>query len=113
MKGSKKTSRWVLITQKATKVTFDVGAFIAINANKVTIIDNLHNGFSSIYIFSKHGRRTPFFCVLRLLVCSIHLKKHFLKLFLKNCEFGGLELGELASKLVNMGYDVNNTFQGH
>ncbi len=80
MKGSKNVSRWVLITQKATKVTFDVGVFIAINANKVTTIDNAPNGFSSIYIFSKHGRRTPSSCVLKLLGYSIHLKTFFLKL---------------------------------
>jgi hypothetical protein len=80
MKGSKKISKWVLITQKATKVTFDVGAFIVISANKITTIDNVHNRFSSIYILSKHARRTPFSCVLRLLVCSIHLKKKILKL---------------------------------
>jgi hypothetical protein len=80
MKGSKKVSRWVLITQKATKVTFDIGAFIAISANKVTTIDNALNGFSSIYILSKHGRRTPYSCVLKLLVYSIHLKTFFLKL---------------------------------
>jgi hypothetical protein len=86
MKGSKKVSRWVLITQKATKFTFDVGAFIAISANEVTTIDNVHNGFSSIYILSKRGRRTPSSCVLRLLVCSIHLKKKFLnfKMFFVN-----------------------------
>jgi hypothetical protein len=80
MKGSKKVSRWVLRTWKATKVTFDVGAFIAITANKVTTIDNAPNGFSSIYILSKHGRRTPSSCVLKLLVYSIHLKTFFLKL---------------------------------
>jgi hypothetical protein len=80
MKGSKKASRWVLITQKATKVTFDVGVFIVISANKVTTIDNVPNGFSSIYILSNQGRRTTSSCVLKLLVYSIHLKTFFLKL---------------------------------
>jgi uncharacterized ferredoxin-like protein len=28
-------------------------------------------------------------------------------------EFGGLELGELVGKLVNMGCDGSNVFQGH
>jgi hypothetical protein len=28
-------------------------------------------------------------------------------------EFGGLGLGELVGKLLSMGYDGNNVFQGH
>ncbi len=84
--GEQKSFKMGTNNTKATKVTFDVGAFIAISANEVTTIDNVHNGFSSIYILSKRGRRTPSSCVLRLLVCSIHLKKKFLnfKMFFVN-----------------------------
>jgi hypothetical protein len=73
---------------EANKSTFSLANFIVINAYEMTTIDNIQ--WLSIHLYN---------------ICGL-----MVKVLLK---FGWLGLKKLRRKLMNMGYNGSNVFQGH
>ncbi len=64
-------------------------------------------------MWSKHERIPPIILCVETIGVSNTSNNHFFLMLKCLFEFGGLGLGELVGKLVNMGCDGSNVFQGH
>ncbi len=95
----------------AIKATFAVASFIVVE-DKVTTIDNTQ--WLSIHLYMvQQWKRIPICLYVETVSISATSNNTFV--FMLKCllEFGGLRLEELCEKLVNIGCNGNNMFQGH
>jgi hypothetical protein len=94
------------------KVAFVLASFIVVFANEVTIIDNTQWLFIHLYVVQQWKTILIFLCV-RTMGMSTTSDNIFSLMLKCLVEYSGLRLEELVSKLVNIGCDDNNVFQGH
>jgi len=112
------TSRWGMVEVMhvvlldATKITFVVAPFIVVNADEVTTINNTQWLSIHLYVVQKWRHIPILLCVelIRLFATSNNIFSLMVKCML---DFGGLGVEEIAGKLVNIGCDKFNVFQGH
>jgi hypothetical protein len=102
-----------IVLLEATKETFVVSPFIVVNANEVTMI-GCHTHWLSIHLYELQKWR---FIPILLCVEAVRLFATFDNIFslIVKCmlDFGGLGVKKLARKLMNIGCDGSNVFQGH
>ncbi len=96
----------------ATKTTFAPFVYIGISVNKVMTIDNTQ-WFSIHFYVVQASKRIPILLWIETIGVLATSYDIFVLLVEGYLDFGGLGLEELGAKLVNMGYDGSNVFQGH
>ncbi len=97
---------------KTIKVHLLLLPFIVINVYKVITIDNTQWISIHLYVVQTWKNAPNILCVETIGISNTS-NNHFSLMLKCLFEFGGLGLGELVGKLVNMGCDGNNVFQGH
>jgi hypothetical protein len=95
-----------------TKVAFATIAFITVNANKVTSINNTQWCSIHLYVVQNWTKIPILFCLDQVGVYATS-NNTFVLMFKCFLEFGGFRLKTLGGKLVNMGCYGTSVFQGH
>ncbi len=98
---------------EATKVTFASTNFIVVSAYEVTTIDNTLWLSIHLYVVQGWKRILILLCVENVKVFA--MSNNGFRLMVNGLlKFGGLRLVEMViGKLVGMGCDKSNVFQGH
>jgi len=101
-----------IVLLEATKTSFVVAPFIAINVDEVTTIDNTQWLLIHLYVMQKWKRIPILLCVevVSLFTTFDNIFSLTIKCML---DFGGLKVEELVRKLVSIGCDGSSVFQGH
>ncbi len=97
---------------EAIKAAFATTSFITVNADEVTIIDNIQ--WLSIHLYMvQQWKRIPI--LLYMETINMFATSNNIFVFMLKCllEFGGLRLEEFCEKLVNIGCNGSSVFQGH
>jgi hypothetical protein len=101
-----------VVLLEATKITFVVAPFIVINVDEVTTINNTQWLSIHWYVVQKWKCIPILLCVET--ICLFATFDSIFSLMVKcMLDFGGLRVEELVRKLVNIGCDRSNVFQGH
>ncbi len=96
----------------ATETAFAPFVYIRIFVDKVMTIDNTQWFWVHFYVVQA-SKRIPILLWIKTIGVLAISYDIFVLLVEGYSDFGGLGLEELGTKLVNMGYDGSNVFQGH
>lgn len=97
---------------EATKTLFVATSFITISADEVTTIDNTK--WLSIHLYvMQNWKRIPILLCMVIVSTSATFDNIYALMLKCLGDFDRLRLKDLVQKLINIGYDNNNIFQGH
>ncbi len=97
---------------EVTKAPFVVAPFIVVSVDEVTTIDNTQWLSIHLYVVQKWRHIPILLCVetVSLFATSYNIFSSMVKCML---DFDGLGVEEIVGKLVSIGCDESNVFQGH